>query len=180
MSHRTSTRYNPAAYDKTHGQANMAGGRKARIKAFCMLGLIAGLSGNANGGYIDCRTCHLDPLPDSGAPDYFEYFAEPRRQHPTGIAYPVFQGSDYNGPTGLEGDIAFFDSNGNGIADADEIQLFGITRKVECSSCHREHGDSPQPVKTKGNKRSGTSQTTNQYLRLSNAFDALCRVCHRT
>lgn len=145
----------------------MAGGRRTKLKAFCMLGLIVGMSCNANGEYVDCRTCHLDPLPDSGARDYFEYFAETKRQHPVGIGYPISPRPDYNGPTGWVGDITFFDSNGNGVADADEIQLFGISRKVECSSCHREHGFGAPPPQP------------NMYLRLSNVLDALCQVCHR-
>lgn len=134
-----------------------------------MQALIVGLAYvcDASGAYVDCRLCHLDPSPDSGAPDYFEYFAAPARQHPTGVAYPPGQNPNYNPLTSLDGDIAFFDRNGNGIADLDEIQVFGIAKTIECSSCHREHGNSPPPPQP------------NMYLRLSNAYDALCRVCHR-
>lgn len=167
MSRCTTAVYNPAAYDGNDKQMKKAGGLGAKLKACCGLGLMVGLAFNANGAYIDCKVCHLDPTPDSGAPDYFEYFAEPKRQHPVGVAYPLAPGQDYNLPMALDGDITFFDANGNGIADLDEIQLFGLSRKIECSSCHREHGTSTPPPQP------------NMYLRLSNALDALCRVCHR-
>jgi predicted CXXCH cytochrome family protein len=81
------------------------------------------------------------------------------------MAYPPPQNPDFFRPTVLLGDISFFDRNGNGIADFDEIQLFGTGGKVECASCHREHGDAPPPPQP------------NMYLRVTAAM--LCMVCHR-
>jgi hypothetical protein len=65
------------------------------------------------------------------------------RQHPTGIAYPEAQNAEFSRSTALAGEVAFFDQNGNGVADPDEVQLFGVGGKLECASCHREHGDAP-------------------------------------
>jgi predicted CXXCH cytochrome family protein len=126
-----------------------------------MLGLVC--SGDASGAYVDCGMCHIDPAPGSGTPDYVDFFVSPQRQHPTGIAYPA-QDPDFARPTALGSEVSFFDTNGNGVADLDEVQLFGAGHKVECASCHREHGDAPPPPRP------------NMYLRVGNQ---LCSVCHR-
>jgi hypothetical protein len=138
-----------------------------KLVAFCALASLLGLAsmGDAHGAYTDCAMCHLDPPADSGAKDYVDFFVMPARQHPTGIAYPPAQNQDYSRPTALAGDIAFFDQNVNGVADLDEVQLFGTGGKVECASCHREHGDAPPAA------------PPNMYLRLAN--NVLCMVCHR-
>lgn len=139
----------------------------ARLAASCALAWLLGpvCVGEAQGAYLDCRLCHLDPAPGSAAKDYFDYFATPRRQHPTGIGYPSGQNQDFFRPTALANDITFFDLNGNGIPDVDEIQLFGTGATVECSSCHREHGEAPPPPQP------------NMYLRMATAM--MCMVCHR-
>lgn len=133
-----------------------------------MLALVGALAclGDARGDYVDCTTCHLDPAPDSLAQDYSEYFSGGKREHSVGIGYPPLSNPDYLRPTALDGDISFFDTNGNSLIDADEIQLFGGSDTVECSSCHREHGDGPPPPDPAS------------YLRLPNVRDALCRACH--
>ncbi len=142
--------------------------RAAQLAASCAAALVLGGAwiGEASGAYLDCRMCHLDPVPGSTARDYFEYFASPRMQHPTGVAYPWTGNQDFIGATTLADGIFFFDTNGNGVADVDEVQLFGISATIECSSCHREHGDGPPPP------------DPNMYLRLANG--AVCLVCHRT
>ena len=121
--------------------------------------------GEAVADYVDCGMCHLDPAPGSGAKDYVEFFVYPERQHPTGIAYPQAHNKDYLRPTALASGIPFFDTNGNGIADLDEVQLFGTGLNVECASCHREHGEAPPPAQP------------NMYLRVMTR--GLCAVCHR-
>jgi hypothetical protein len=150
------------------GEMNKNTYQTVKLAAFCTLALMLGpaVMGDAKGAYLDCRMCHLDPAPGSTAKDYFDYFARPERQHPTGIDYPLAAIRDYLPPTALADGILFFDSNGNGIADIDEVQLFGVSGKIECASCHREHGDAPPPPQP------------NMYLRL--ASDRLCLVCHRT
>ena len=137
-----------------------------KLAASCVLALVVALAspGDASGAFVDCAMCHLDPAPGSGAKDFVDFFAYPERQHPTGVAYPP-SNPDYVRPTMLVSDLSFFDSNGNGIADADEVQLFGDGRKIECASCHREHGDTPPPPQP------------NMYLRVVNKL--LCPVCHR-
>jgi hypothetical protein len=142
--------------------------RAARLTAFGSLILFSGLvvTPDAVGGYVDCTICHLDPPEDSTARDFSEYFAAPDRQHIVNVEYPAPANSDYRRPTMIDGDITFFDTNGNGVADADEVQLFGATGKIQCASCHREHGDGT------------TTPEPGMYLRIINQNDALCRVCH--
>lgn len=138
---------------------------------FVLASLLGPLSsGSARGAYVDCRLCHLDPAPGSGAQDYYNYFFMP--QHPTGMAYPLGPNQEFFRPTGSAGGITFFDRNGNGIADIDEVQMFGVTATVECASCHREHGDSPS-----ARSKSSRTPQPNMYLRLGS--DLLCMVCHR-
>lgn len=141
--------------------------RRVELAAACVLASLLGLvsTGAAHGAYVDCAMCHLDPAPDSQAKDFFDYFALPARQHPTGVPYPSAQNPDYRRPTALAGDLVFFDTNGNGIPDFDEVQLFGFGSKVECASCHREHGDTAPPAQP------------NMYLRVTT--HSLCAVCHR-
>ena len=138
----------------------------AKLVSFSMLALI-GLAciGEAHGSYSDCKVCHLDPQPDSAAKDYYEFFVDTKRQHVVAVDYPV-SSLGYRRPTAIQAGITFFDSNGNGIPDIDEVQLFGATDKVECSSCHREHGTTSPPAEP------------NMYLRIVNASDVLCQVCH--
>jgi len=64
--------------------------------------------------------------------------------HPIGVKYPEEFGPDvdYNEPDVKIPKIAFFDNNGNGHADPDEIRLYdtGDGYEVECGSCHDPHG----------------------------------------
>lgn len=148
----------------------MGGMRGRKRVSLCLVALVSGMMPilNATGAYVDCKLCHLDPDPNSAAQDYLEYYSSPNREHIISVAYPSSPKADYNRPTGQEAGIRFFDTNGNGIADMNEIQLFGTAVQVECSSCHVEHGDgSPPPAQP------------NMYLRMTNAGSALCNVCHK-
>ena len=87
----------------------------------------------------------------------------------------------FNSPNGQSVGIVFFDRNGNGQPDSDEIQLFAeiddVTGEVigengdvtvECSSCHKAHGNDPASGNT----------PNNFYLRINNKGSALCLTCH--
>ena len=120
-----------------------------------------------------CRTCHA-PNGAQGAKDFSPIYANPKSHHPVGVLYPIGSiGSDANQkfklPNRQTTDIAFFDRNGNGQPDSDEIQLFATNGEVtvECASCHKEHG------------RSRESAPADSYLRVANVGSALCITCHR-
>ena len=142
--------------------------RSASLVIACALAALLGPAStrDAHGAYLDCRLCHLDPSSGSPARSYSSYFTDSPRHHSTGKAYPSAQDRGFFRPTALAADIAFFDSNGNGVVDVDEVQLFGAEARIECSSCHREHGEGSPPTQP------------GMYLR--KGAGVLCLVCHRT
>ena len=119
----------------------------------------------------DCHSCHA-PDGASGAKDFSAIYANPSSHHPVGIKYPIGLNAKpgFNSPNGHSSGIEFFDRNGNGQPDSDEIQLFGTNDAVtvECASCHREHWNTPAPP----------NATRNHYLRFDNTGSALCTTCH--
>lgn len=118
---------------------------------------------NVSASFVDCTQCHNEA-------DFLSKYNR-ETNHATGVGYPsafTFT-AGYNIPDGNIGDIVFFDANGNGFPDEDEIQLFGTTSTVECSSCHEGHDGAPPP--------SGTPPS--MYLRVSAQGSAICAVCHR-
>jgi len=119
-----------------------------------------------------CRSCHA-PNAAAGARDLSPFYANPKSHHPVGVKYPTspLDDSKFKLPNGRNLDIAFFDRNGNGQPDSDEIQLFGAKDAVtvECASCHKEHGVLP----------ASGDEVTGFYLRFANVGSALCITCHR-
>lgn len=161
---------------------------RRRMKRFLMIPfsiMLIALPIHAYAQYIDCRTCH-SPGGASGAVDFSQYYDHPADghpigpgyyfNHPIGLKYPT--GFDaylkFKPTNGLSGDIAFFDTNGNGQPDEDEVQLFANVGgasgdfTIECASCHKAHGSDPATPGTPGNL----------YLRISNQGSALCLTCH--
>lgn len=145
--------------------------------------------------YSDCRTCHYATTVDGSTPDYTDYFIDPGH-HPVRVTYP--NSLDYNQPASSTAGLQFFDQNGNGAADPDEIQIFsssvlststtsGTTTKgkgtkggpkttapssdswvIDCASCHTEHGTSPPDP-----------NHPPDYLRTAGGDRFLCLTCHR-
>ncbi len=130
---------------------------------------------HAQGG--DCRACHSanghGTNGTTGARDFSAIYANPGSHHPVGVRYPPASQAEpkFQMPDSRNDVAAFFDRNGNGQPDNDEVVLFGANgaMTVECASCHREHGSSRSP--------GGTA--ADPYLRVENANSALCMTCHR-
>jgi len=120
----------------------------------------------------DCRSCHASNGV-AGAKDFSSIYANPKSHHPVGVSYPLGPAAfpNLNLPDGQGAHIAYFDRNGNGQPDIDEIQLFGtnIAMMVECASCHKPHGNAPVSGKARAEA----------YLRFDNGNSALCSTCHR-
>lgn len=123
--------------------------------------------------YADCRTCHYATAPDATAPDYTNYFVA-KGHHPVRVSYPAR--TEYNQPPNVVADIQFWDLNGNGLPDPDEIQLFSSTLTgtttgswtIDCASCHTEHGiTAPNPSHPA------------DYVRPAGGDRWLCLTCHR-
>jgi hypothetical protein len=134
-----------------------------------------------------CRSCHA-PNAAAGAKDFSAIYDKPKSHHPVGVEYPRSirlienksgeskpgeskSGTNFKQPNGQVAGVAFFDRNGNGLPDNDEVQLFGADGPVmvECASCHSEHGRLPA---------TGKVSAKGYYLRVDNAKSALCEVCH--
>lgn len=147
-------------------------------------------AGVARAEYSDCRSCHYATAIDSTAPDYTGYFLAPGH-HPVRVSYPAR--ADYNQPAGAATGVLFFDLNGNGVPDPDEIQLFSSTALtpatgtttttrvkgkvkstaitdtwvIDCASCHIEHGIAPpDPLHSA------------DYVRRAGGERLLCLTCH--
>lgn len=137
----------------------------------------------------DCLSCH-SLAGASGKRDFSKYYLHPKDghpiartlhfNHPVGMKYPASSNANphFNQPNVWGTEIIFFDRNGNGLPDGDEIQLFAAVDEagseiggfaVECASCHREHGNDPVSV--------NTHDTV--YLRIDNKRSELCVVCHK-
>ena len=125
-----------------------------------------------------CLACH-DPaagIVGAGATDFrvFALGTDLRDDHPIGVNYPTGAriGTEFNATSGLTTNLAFFDNNGNGRADGNEIRLYdtGQGPEVECASCHDPHG-----VSSTGSP-DGTNFPT--FLRATNSVSNVCLTCH--
>lgn len=159
------------------------------LPAIAILLGIAPIRGYAENA--DCSFCHkLGGTP--GARDLGQYYLNPTEaellnskfhfNHPIGKKYPTgFNASqEYNLPINRIAGITFFDKNGNGQPDGNEIQLFSevdpVTGEIideygdvtiECASCHIEHGNDPT-IRISGST----------YLRIRNENSEMCLICH--
>lgn len=131
--------------------------------------LLATTSIHGGAQHVDCRSCHA-PGATSGVRDFTYIYAKPALHHPVGVKYPADIGDGFNLPDGRGADVTFFDRNGDGQPDGDEIRLFGAgnAATVECATCHQEHGNAATPV----------NAIRKHYLRTDNVGSALCMTCH--
>ena len=131
--------------------------------------LLLAASGTGHAQSVDCRSCHAVGM---GAADFSAIYTHAVSHHPTGIVYPlgVTANENFNVPNGQSGGITFFDRNGNGQPDNNEVQLYTVNGAVtvQCSTCHIEHGTA-QP---------SASAKPDVYLRVTNTGSALCSTCH--
>ncbi len=90
----------------------------------------------------DCLMCHNST--NVFAPDFtvFMLGTDLTDDHPVGVSYPDTAIYDFNEPSTTRGNLRFFDTNGNGRADNNELRLYnsGDGFEVECASCHNPHG----------------------------------------
>lgn len=172
-----------------HGQVVVEANRRIPLLLVTLAVIAASVAARAD--YSDCRTCHYATVIDASAPDYTGYFVDPGH-HPVRVSYPVT--AEYNQPAGIDTDILFFDRNGNGIPDLDEVQIFNsalttsatttttrskgtkggpkntatTTWVIDCASCHTEHGTTaPDPTHPA------------DYVRNAGGDQWLCITCHR-
>ena len=120
----------------------------------------------------DCLFCHSSNGA-AGVKDFNLIYANPGSHHPVGMEYPLGSMSrpDFNQPNSFGDGTLFFDDDGNGEIDDDDVRLFGRGNAVtvECGSCHQEHDNSS--MSSRG--------TSSHYLRIPDGGTTLCLICHQ-
>ena len=141
-------------------------------------------------GKDGCSGCH-DKDRFFGAPDFSAFMlgTDLRNDHPIGVQFPTTFGPeiDFNEPdVKVPGKWAFFDGNGNGHADKNEVRLYdsGDGPEVECASCHDPHGIPSNGAGTRFNPsflrvNNGIAGTHDGVTGIvSDGPSALCLTCH--
>ncbi len=120
-----------------------------------------------------CMVCHSRGSGFSNATDFTAFVIgdDLTNDHPIGVTFPTAAGVDFNPTTGATPGLAFFDANGDGRANNNEIRLYdsGDGMEVECASCHDPHG---VPSGPRG------SVLIRSFLRVDNAGSGVCMTCH--
>lgn len=143
-----------------------------RFKIFLpMMCLLLGLSSLGYAQNFACLDCH-DITGAAGVNDFSMIYAHTKPHHPVGIPYPsgLAARDAFIAPNGQSAGITFFDRNGNGQPDSNEVQLYSVNgaATIECATCHIEHGTTPRPA----------NAPPDVYLRVKNIGSALCTTCH--
>jgi hypothetical protein len=121
----------------------------------------------------ECLACHASGagIVGAGATDFtvFAIGTNLNNDHPVGVLLPV--GDDWNVPAGIKGTTKFFDGDGDGIMDKNEVRFYSGDRgpEVECASCHDPHGVPSGGPGSPFNK---------SFLRVTDAGSAICLTCH--
>ncbi len=125
---------------------------------------------NSHNTLSQCMSCHSNPGA-GGAADFSAALigTDLTNDHPVGVMLPT--GEDWNEPTGIAAGARFFDANGDGRMNSNEIRFYdsGNGPRVECASCHDPHG---VPMGGPG------SQFAPTFMRISNSGSAVCLACH--
>lgn len=125
-----------------------------------------------------CLECHSSfaGLVGTGASDFivFAIGTELFNDHPVGVPYrdpSIYPGADYRAADRIGKSMRFFDTDGDGRPDSDEIRFYdsGNGFRVECASCHDPHG-----VPAKG----GGPLFNKTFMRVANDGSKLCLTCH--
>lgn len=122
-----------------------------------------------------CLACHSASAGIVGAGarsfDVFALGTDLSDNHPVGIGFPSSRvGIDFNATTAQKSSISFYDTDGDGKPDSNEVRYYdtGDGFEVECASCHDPHG-----------VKSGVGNQLNpMFLRRDNKHSALCQTCH--
>jgi len=125
----------------------------------------------------ECMACHSSDagaVLGAGSTDFKAFLigTDLRDDHPVGVRYPAIGPNvDFRELTATSGGLKFFDSNGNGRPDKQEVRVIdsGNGHQVECSSCHDPHG-----VPSGG----AMSPFNGSFLRVTGAGSAICLTCH--
>lgn len=126
--------------------------RRSACRLIVLVGALMMSAANAAPG------CSNSPY----AIDEAKYTLGPKH-HPMGRPLPATPA--FNQPDRCSGAIRFFDQNHNGLAEPNEVRVFGSLHQVDCGSCHGEDATALTP------------SSAGLFLRQNAA--TLCLVCHR-
>lgn len=136
------------------------------------------LTATAHAQNFACLDCH-DLTGGAAVNDFSLIYAHTRPHHPVDISYPLVSssGDDFKAPNGQTAAVTFFDRNGNGQPDSNEVQMNIVkgVATIECGTCHIEHGTAPPaaPPATAAPK-----VPRDPHLRVTADASALCSTCH--
>ena len=148
-------------------------------------GTQAGHQTMGNSG-VGCMICHAQGVTGDlfpSAPDLSIVYigTDLTNDHPVGVRFPTSSNNgrmynpDFNVPVEI-GKMAFFDGNGDGVAQPREVRLYdsGNGFRVECASCHDPHG-----VPGASGKLNPTFlRVSNNTPGATNPGSTLCLTCH--
>ena len=119
----------------------------------------------------ECMSCHSTTGP-TAATNFASFLigTDLRNDHPIGVRFPT-SNTDFNPTTGATALNTFFDKDGDGHMDKEDIRLYktGSDFRVECASCHDPHGVPSNGAGTAFNKT---------FLRKTNDGSGVCLTCH--
>ncbi|ROR32426.1 cytochrome c3 family protein [Inmirania thermothiophila] len=129
-----------------------------------------GSEGNPGEEPEKCKECHYGGNA-FGLPDFtaFVIGTSLGNDHPVGVRYPDPGVYDFAPGMVAQGGLRFFDKDGDGRADPDEIRLYdnGSGPRVECASCHDPHGVD-----------GGGGALIPSFLRVPSDGSQICLTCH--
>lgn len=129
-------------------------------------------NGGLHNTMSECMTCHSPSGSAGGATDFsmFMLGTDLRNDHPVGVRFPTAS-TDFNTTTGATALNTFFDKDGDGHMDKEDIRLYktGTDFRVECASCHDPHGVPSGGAGSPFNKT---------FLRKTNDGSGVCLTCH--
>ncbi|MCP5150162.1 MAG: hypothetical protein H6983_10600 [Ectothiorhodospiraceae bacterium] len=161
---------------QNNGFLNSWGNPQQNVSHVSMGDQTGQLTGNDSA--VGCMACHSNtPFGNSiggNATDFAAFLISKdlTNDHPIGVRFPTAPGADFNAPSGvLAGRALFYDGDGDGRPDPEEIRLYdtGEGPEVECASCHDPHG---VPSAGPG------SQHYRSFLRVDNSRSGVCLTCH--
>jgi mono/diheme cytochrome c family protein len=131
-----------------------------------------GLDPIAANGCLACHSAGAGFVAGAGATsfDVFLIGTDLRNDHPVGVRFPPAS-AEFNPPTATQPAVRWFDTDGDGRPDTNEVRMYSIGSgeySVECASCHDPHG---VPSGSAG------SIFKPSFLRVSNTASALCLTC---
>jgi mono/diheme cytochrome c family protein len=166
-----SDRYLASQVNPTNDPTNLAT-QKAFLSTWKRKGQAGGGPPSGHQTMAECMSCHTENGAVPGATSFGAFLIgkDLRNDHPIGVVFPTAN-PDFFQPTGTAPLAKYFDTDGDGHMDKEDIRLYknGSNFQVECATCHDPHG---VPSNGVGSQFNGT------FLRKTNGESKVCFTCH--